>query len=72
MATGRPAGYLGALDPCVSYASTMITTAIVVLGVGSLLGGALGWKLGRSYERLRGGSKGTDKTRASKDKATSR
>ena len=47
----------------------MITTAIVVLGVGSLLGGALGWKLGRSYERLRG-SKSGEKARTTKDKAS--
>ena len=50
----------------------MITTAILVLGVGSLLGGALGWKLGRSYERLRGTRKDTDKTKSSKGKASSR
>jgi membrane protein YqaA with SNARE-associated domain len=35
----------------------MITTAII-LGVGSIVGGALGWKLGRTYERVRGGKKG--------------
>lgn len=50
----------------------MITTAIVVLGVGSLVGGALGWKLGRSYERLRGGKKTETaaKTRGGKEKAS--
>lgn len=37
----------------------MITTAIIVLGIGSLVGGAVGWKLGRAYERVRdGGAKG--------------
>ena len=50
----------------------MITTAILVLGVGSLVGGALGWKLGRSYERLRGGKKteATARARGGKEKTS--
>lgn len=53
----------------------MMTTAILVLGVGSLLGGALGWKLGRTYERVRGGKKqatAIEKTGGSRGKASSR
>ena len=31
----------------------MMTTAAILLGVGSVLGGLVGWKLGRSYEKMR-------------------
>jgi membrane protein YqaA with SNARE-associated domain len=46
----------------------MITTAII-LGVGSIVGGALGWKLGRTYERVRGGKK-AEANGKGKDKAS--
>ncbi|MFW5921484.1 MAG: hypothetical protein ACOCUS_06555 [Polyangiales bacterium] len=38
-----------------------MTTYLIVLGVGSLVGGALGFKLGRGYERIRPARKGTKK-----------
>ena len=62
----------GAEPPPLGYATRMITTAILVLGVGSLVGGALGWKLGRSYERLRGGKKteATARARGGKEKTS--
>ncbi len=49
----------------------MITTAII-LGIGSVVGGALGWKLGRTYERVRGGKKAeaNDKSRGGKGRAS--
>jgi membrane protein YqaA with SNARE-associated domain len=45
----------------------MITA--IILGVGSLVGGALGWKLGRTYERVRGGKKAEESGKG-KDKAS--
>ena len=44
----------------------MITTTALILGVGSLIGAAIGWKLGRTYERLRGGKKSDRGTREPK------
>ena len=47
----------------------MLTTALIVAAVGGLVGGGLGWKLGRSYERLRGAPKDKSASRERKGKA---
>jgi membrane protein YqaA with SNARE-associated domain len=48
----------------------MITT-VIVLGLGSVLGGALGFKLGRVYERIRDG-KDDKKSKPERKASTSR
>lgn len=40
-----------------------MTTYLIMLGVGTLLGGALGFKIGRGYERVRPARKDKKKAR---------
>ncbi len=44
----------------------MITIILVAAGVGVVAGGALGWKLGRGYERVRPAKKKAKDGRKSK------
>lgn len=46
----------------------MITA--IVLGLGSIVGGALGWKLGRTYEKHLGDKKADDHDKTRKGKAS--
>lgn len=40
-------------------AAAMLTAILISLGLGAFAGAGLGWKLGRSYERMRPKTKGT-------------